>query len=97
VLVVAGGPDSPGYTTAVVARCRSAGFEPRTLPDPYPDLGGQAVREGLGVVLYVAGAFGAELDGTALVPVRDVTLPFVLAWRAEARSAALDAVLAADR
>jgi DNA-binding transcriptional LysR family regulator len=95
VLVVAGGADSPGYTAAVVDRCRAAGFEPRTLPDPYPDLGGQAVREGLGVVLYVAGAFGAELDGTALVPVRDVTLPFVLAWRAESRSAALDAVLAA--
>jgi DNA-binding transcriptional LysR family regulator len=94
-LVVAGGPDSPGYTAAVVARCRAAGFEPSTRPDPYPDLGGQAVREGLGVVLYVAGAFGAELEGTTLVPVvPEVTLPFVLAWRPEARSAALDAVLA---
>jgi DNA-binding transcriptional LysR family regulator len=95
-LVVAGGPDSPGYTATVLERCRAAGITPRTRPDPYPDLGGQAVREGLGVVLYVAGAFGAELDGTALVPVvPEVTLPFVLAWRPEARSAALDAVLAA--
>jgi DNA-binding transcriptional LysR family regulator len=93
-LVVAGGPDSPGYSAAVVARCRAAGFEPSTLPDPYPDLGGQAVRAGLGVVLYVGGAFGAELEGTTLVPVvPEVTLPFVLAWRAQARSAALEAVL----
>jgi DNA-binding transcriptional LysR family regulator len=95
-LIVAGGPDSPGYTATVLDRCRTAGFEPVTLPDPYPDLGGQAVREGLGVLLYVAGAYGPERDGTALVPVDPpVTLPFVLAWRAGARSAALDAVLAA--
>ena len=93
-LIVAGGPDSPGYTDAVVGLCRAAGVEPETLPDPHPDLGGQAVREGLGVVLYVASAFGAPPEGSRLVPVAPtVTLPFVLAWRAGARSAALDAVL----
>jgi DNA-binding transcriptional LysR family regulator len=91
--LVAGGPDSPGYTQAVVAACRAAGFEPRTLPDPHPDLGLQAVREGLGVVLYVAAAFGPGLEGTVLRPVTGVTLPFALLWRAEARSGALDAVL----
>ena len=31
-----------------------------TRPDPYPDLGLQAVREGLGVVVYVRGAFPAD-------------------------------------
>src|SRR3954468_15678468 len=52
-LIVAGGPDSPGYTSTVIERCRAAGFEPRTVADPYPDLGVQAIREGLGVVVYV--------------------------------------------
>jgi DNA-binding transcriptional LysR family regulator len=94
-LLVAGGPDSPGYTAAVVAACRAAGFEPRTLADPHPDLGATAVREGLGVTLYVATAFGPRREGTTLVAVEPaVTLPFVLAWRADARSAALDALLA---
>jgi DNA-binding transcriptional LysR family regulator len=97
-LLVAGGKDSPGYTAAVVAACRAAGFEPRTRPDPYPDLGTQAIREGLGIVLYVRTAFGPRLEGSALVPVEPViTFPFVLVWREDARSAALRAVLAASR
>jgi DNA-binding transcriptional LysR family regulator len=94
-LLVAGGKDSPGYTAAVVAACRAAGFEPRTRPDPYPDLGAQAVREGLGIVLYVRTAFGARLEGSVLVPIEPViTFPFVLVWREGARSAALSAVVA---
>ena len=44
----------PGYTSTVLALCRAAGFEPRTVADPYPDLGVQAIREGLGVVVYPA-------------------------------------------
>jgi DNA-binding transcriptional LysR family regulator len=95
-LLVAGGHDSPGYTAAVLAACRAAGFEPHTRPDPYPDLGTQAVREGLGIVLYVRTAFGPQLERSVLIPVDPVvTLPFVLVWRENARSAALDAVLAA--
>jgi DNA-binding transcriptional LysR family regulator len=96
-LLVAGGKDSPGYTAAVIAACRAAGFEPHTRPDPYPDLGTQAVRDGLGVVLYVRTAFGPRLDGTVLVALEPVvTFPFVLVWREDARSAALSAVLAAS-
>jgi DNA-binding transcriptional LysR family regulator len=96
-LLVAGGKDSPGYTAAVVAACRAAGFEPRTRPDPYPDLGTQAIREGLGIVLYVGTAFGPRLEGSVLVPVEPViTFPFVLVWREDARSAALNAVVAAS-
>jgi DNA-binding transcriptional LysR family regulator len=95
-LLIAGGKDSPGYTAAVLDACRAAGFEPDTRPDPYPDLGTQAVREGLGIVLYVRTAFGPRLEGTVLVPVEPVvTLPFALVWREDTRSAALDAVLAA--
>jgi DNA-binding transcriptional LysR family regulator len=96
--LVAGGKDSPGYTAAVIAACRAAGFEPRTRPDPYPDLGAQAVREGLGVVLYVRTAFGPGLEGSVLVPLDPVvTFPFVLVWREDARSAALSAILAATQ
>ncbi|HJS93021.1 MAG TPA: LysR family transcriptional regulator [Solirubrobacteraceae bacterium] len=96
-LLVAGGKDSPGYTAAVIAACRAAGFEPRTRPDPYPDLGTQAVREGLGIVLYVRTAFGPRLEGTVLVPLEPaITFPFILVWREDARSAALNAVLAAS-
>src|SRR5262249_12243550 len=68
VLLVAGGPDSPGYSETVLALCRETGFTPETRPDPYPDLGLQAVREKLGVAVYVATAFGGELTDTRLVP-----------------------------
>jgi DNA-binding transcriptional LysR family regulator len=93
-LVVAGGPDSPGYTSTVLERCRAAGFEPRTVADPYPDLGVQAIREGLGVVVYVRTAFGAALDGSVFVPIEPVvTLPFDLLWRRGPRSGTAAAVL----
>jgi DNA-binding transcriptional LysR family regulator len=96
-LLVAGGKDSPGYTAAVVAACQAAGFEPRTRPDPYPDLGTQAIREGLGIVLYVRSAFGPRLEGSVLIPLKPVvTFRFALVWREDARSAALNAVLAAS-
>ena len=96
-LLVAGGKDSPGYTAAVLAACRAAGFEPRIRPDPYPDLGTQAIREGLGIVLYVRTAFGPQLEGSVLVPLEPVvTFPFVLVWREDARSAALRAILVAS-
>jgi DNA-binding transcriptional LysR family regulator len=96
-LLVAGGKDSPGYTAFVLDACRAAGFEPQTRPDPYPDLGAQAVREGVGIVLYVRTAFGPRLEGSVLVPVEPVvTLPFALVWREDARSAAVRAVVAAS-
>ena len=50
----------------------------------------------LGIVFYVRTAFGPRLEGSVLVPIEPVvTLPFALVWRGDARSAALDAVLAA--
>jgi len=93
-LIVAGGPESPGYTAMVVKLCRGAGLEPRTIADPYPDLGVQAIREGLGVVLYVRTAFAPDLEGSAFVPIEPkVTLPFDLLWRRRPRSGAVDAVI----
>ena len=93
-IIVAGGPDSPGYTATIMELCRRAGFTPRTVADPYPDLGRQAVREGLGVVIYARGAFAHEVEGSVFVPIEPrVTLPFDLLWRPDARTGALDAVL----
>ena len=97
-LVVAGGRDSPGYTAAVVGLCRAAGFEPATVADPYPDLGLQAIRDGLGVVVYVRTAFAPVVEGSAFVPIEPrVTLPFELLWRRSGRTGALDAALTAVR
>ena len=92
--LVAGGKDSDGYTAAVIAACEASGFAPRTRPDPYPDLGIQAVREGLGIVLYARSGFPSQLEGTTLVPVvPDVALPFVLVWRDDGPNARLRALL----
>ncbi|HEX8106060.1 MAG TPA: LysR substrate-binding domain-containing protein [Solirubrobacteraceae bacterium] len=97
-IVVAGGRDSPGYTAAVLDLCRHAGFEPRTVPDPYPDVGLQAVRDGLGVVIYVRSAFSEQVAGSCFVAVEPrATLPFDLLWRPGRRSGALDAVLGVAR
>jgi DNA-binding transcriptional LysR family regulator len=93
-LLVAESVESGGFTARVLELCAARGFTPRTRPDPYPDLGLQAVREGLGVVVYVRSAFPSSVPGSVFVPVVPAaTFPFSLAWRGGARSAALDAVL----
>jgi DNA-binding transcriptional LysR family regulator len=92
--LVAEGAESGGFTARVLELCRARGFEPVTRPDPYPDLGLQAVREGLGVVVYVRGAFAPELPGSAFVPVAPPAgFPFAVAWRDAPVPAALGAVL----
>jgi DNA-binding transcriptional LysR family regulator len=97
-IIVAGSPDSLGYTATVLEHCRVAGFEPHTVPDPYPDLGLQAIREGLGVVLYVRTAFGPELEGSVFVPIDpSITMPFDLVWRRGTASGALNAALGVAR
>ena len=98
VLLVAESVESGGFTARVLELCAARGLSPRTRPDPYPDLGLQAVREGLGVVVYVRSAFPAEVPGSVFVPVSPpATFPFALAFRTGARSAALDAVLGVAR
>jgi DNA-binding transcriptional LysR family regulator len=97
-ILVASGHDSGGFTNRVLAAFTDAGITPRTRPDPYPDLGLQAVREGLGVVVYARGAFPDPLPGSAFVPlVPRVRLPFHLATRTGADGAALRAVADAAR
>jgi DNA-binding transcriptional LysR family regulator len=97
-LIVSGGLESPGFSATVVDLCRKAGFEPKTIHDPYPDLGLQAIREGLGVVIYVRTAFAADLDRSVFVPIDPpVTLPFDLLWRRGTPTGALDAALKVAR
>jgi DNA-binding transcriptional LysR family regulator len=96
--LVAEGAESGGFSSRVVSMCRAAGFEPVTRPDPYPDLGLQAVREGLGIVLYVRSAFPGEVEGSAFVPVEPaVGFPFEVALRDAPLSAPLAAVLGVVR
>lgn len=88
-ILVAGGRDSGGYTDRVLGLFERAGITPTTRTDPYPDLGLQAVRDGLGVVVYVRSAFPDELAGSTFLPLLPpADLPFHLAVPRTASSAA---------
>lgn len=69
-----------GYNAAVVERCRAAGFEPRTAPDPHGPLAWEsAVRSGGCVGLTTRSAAAGTLRGVRLVRVRPrVTFPIAL-------------------
>lgn len=97
-VLIAGGRESGGFTDRVLAAFEAAGRQPRTVPDPYPDLGLRAVREGVGVVIYARSAFPPELAGSAFVALTPpLYLPFALAWRPRSQTRALEAVLDAIR
>lgn len=97
-VLIAAGPDSAGFTERVLGAFAAAGLDPDTRPDPYPDLGVQAVREGLGIVVYVRSAFPAQLEASAFVAIEPaLKLPFDLAWRADQPSPALRSVIATAR
>ena len=80
-ILVASSRDSGGYTDRILAAYADAGLPPpRTRADPYPDLGLQAVREGLGVVIYARSAFPERLAGSSFVRLEpEINLPFHLA------------------
>lgn len=93
-ILVSAGQDSSGFTDRVLSAFAEAGIAPRTRVDPYPDLGLQAVREGLGVVVYSRSAFPQQLAGSAFVPLRPpLGLPFHLAARKGEKGAAVQLVL----
>jgi DNA-binding transcriptional LysR family regulator len=93
-ILVAASSDSSGFTERVLSAFSERGIVPRTRVDPHPDLGLQAVREGLGLVLYARSAFPANLAGSAFVPLAgDLVLPFQLAFRRGAGSAPLRELL----
>ena len=93
-ILVAASSDSAGFTARVVSAFEAAGLTPRLRADPHPDLGLQAVREGLGIVIYARSAFPEKLDGSAFVPLKPpLVLPFQLASRAASTSVPVKTVL----
>lgn len=97
-VLVAATDDSHGFSNRVLAAFTAAGITPHTVADPYPDLGLQAVREGLGIVIYPRSAFPAELSGSAFIPLTPpVRMPFHLAYRVPPRATAVRSVLEVAR
>jgi DNA-binding transcriptional LysR family regulator len=97
-ILVAATDDSHGFSSRVLSAFAAVGIAPHTVADPYPDLGLQAVREGLGIVIYPRSAFPAELPGSAFIPLTPpVRMPFHLAYREPAKTATLRSVLAVAR
>jgi len=93
-ILVSAGRDSSGFTDRVLSAFTEAGIAPHTLVDPYPDLGLQAVREGLGMVVYSRSAFPQQLTGSAFVPLRPpIALPFHLAAREREKGAAVREII----
>jgi len=94
IVLIAASRDSVGFSARILHAFSQAGVTPRTRADPYPDLGLQAVREGLGVVIYARSAFPPELRGSAFVPFDPpLKLPFQLAVRAGGVSGSVRAVV----
>src|SRR6476661_2708973 len=56
-VLVAASHDSTGFSERILSVFTRDGITPHTRTDPYPDLGLQAVREGLGIVIYARSAF----------------------------------------
>jgi DNA-binding transcriptional LysR family regulator len=93
-ILIAAGHESAGFTAIVLDYFAANGVVPRTRPDPYPDLGLQAVREGLGIVIYVRGAFPQPLEGSAFAALEPpLALPFHLARRTGRPPAAVRTLL----
>ena len=85
-ILVAATDDSHGFSNRVLSAFAAADIAPHTLADPYPDLGLQAVRENLGIVIYPRSAFPAKLSGSAFIPLTTpVRMPFHLAYRSPLR------------
>jgi hypothetical protein len=56
-IIVGATADSAGFTERVLSAFADVGITPRTHEDPYPDLGLQAAREGLGVSVSARSVF----------------------------------------
>jgi DNA-binding transcriptional LysR family regulator len=97
-ILVAASHDSSGFSARVLSAFAELGLTPPTRVDPHPDLGLQAVRQGLGVVVYARSAYPDALDGSAFVELRPpLGLPFHLASRAGATGAPVGTVQAIAR
>jgi DNA-binding transcriptional LysR family regulator len=97
-ILVAATDDSTGFSSRVLSAFETAGIRPRTVADPYPDLGLQAVREGVGVVIYPRSAFPDELAGSTFVTLEPpLAMPFHLAYRSQPRTGTVRSVVEVAR
>jgi DNA-binding transcriptional LysR family regulator len=89
--------DGPGYNSAVRARCRAAGFEPRTPPSPQGPMAWElAVREGGCVGLTTRASAAATAHDVRLLSLRPVVrFPIDLARSTSAPTPAAAAAFAA--
>lgn len=93
-VLVGSGEASRGYTEAIVKLFADAGLNPRTLADPYPDLGLLAAIEGRAVVLgSPVHAVQERHDLVVLEVTPSCTLPFELVWRERDVPATLQAII----
>ncbi|HEX7297561.1 MAG TPA: LysR substrate-binding domain-containing protein [Solirubrobacteraceae bacterium] len=93
-ILVAASRESMGFTDRILSAFSELGLAPQTRTDPYPDLGLQAVRDGLGLVIYARSAFPARLAGSAFVPLQPpLALPFQIAVRTGPKPSPLRTVL----
>ena len=93
-ILVSANQDSAGFTDRHSFGVQRSRHHPRTGTAPYPDLGLQAVREHLGIVIYARSAFPDQLDGSAFVRLDPpLLLPFHLAVRTGPKSAPVHTVL----
>jgi DNA-binding transcriptional LysR family regulator len=98
-ILIAASRYSSGYTDRVLSAFDDLGLRPRRLADPYPDnLWLQSVRDGLGIVIYARSAYPEPLVGSVFIALEPALLmPFHLARRKGAESAALRVVVAVAR
>ena len=97
-ILVAASSDSGGFTDRILTAFTKLGIAPRTRADPYPDLGLQAVREGLGLVIYARSAFPERLAGSTFVRLEPpLPLPFHLAVREGTPAAPVQTVMSVAR
>lgn len=97
-VLIAASNDSSGFSARVLGAFADQGITPHTRVDPYPDLGLQAVRDGLGIVVYVRSAYPDALGGSAFVELcPPFRLPFHLATREGTTGSAIRAIQAIGR
>jgi DNA-binding transcriptional LysR family regulator len=96
-LVVTAGLEADGYTVAMLASCRAAGFDPVVVPIPYVTVAATFLRA-RGFALVPAPAPLSAPRGVAYVSLASaVTVPIDVVWRHEPESDALRAFLRAAR
>lgn len=98
MILIAASRDSVGFTDRILSAFTEAWHRAADASRSLPDLGLQAVREGLGLVIYARSAFPERLAGSMFVRLDPpLPLPFQLVVREGPKSAAVEAVVSIAR